>query len=45
MLAYRLKRMKLDAGQIPLWKPVPGFYCKGCRRKVMVVITAPMHWI
>jgi len=31
-------------GKLPLWKPVSGFNCKGCRRKVTVVITAPMQW-
>lgn len=44
MHAYQLKRKKIDAGQLPLWKPVPGFYCKGCRRKVTVMITAPVQW-
>lgn len=44
MHTFQLKQMKLDAGQIPIWTHVAGFYCKGCRRKVTVVITAPMHW-
>jgi hypothetical protein len=44
MHSYQLKRMRPDAGALPLWKAVRGFYCKGCRRKVTVVITAPMHW-
>lgn len=44
MHAYQLKSKRPDAGQLPLWKLVPGFYCKNCRRKVSVVIAAPMHW-
>jgi hypothetical protein len=44
MHAYLLMRLNSKAAQIPLWKAVPGFYCKGCRRKVTAVITAPMHW-
>ena len=44
MHAFQLKQMKPDAGSIKLWRAVSGFYCRGCRRKVTVVITAPMHW-
>jgi hypothetical protein len=44
MHAYKLKKMKPDAGALRLWTPIGGFYCRGCRSKVMVVITAPMQW-
>jgi hypothetical protein len=44
MHAYQLLRLDRRTAEMPLWKPVSGFYCKLCRRKVMVMITAPMHW-
>ena len=38
--AYRLCLRKPSAKQLPLNKPVSGFYCRGCKRSVKVYISA-----
>jgi hypothetical protein len=43
MHAYEFVRCHRRAAKTLLRTPVPGFYCKACRRKVTVVIIAPMH--
>jgi len=44
--AFNLVRQvgkKADAGKLPLWAEIHNlFYCRSCRRRVTVVITAPM---
>jgi|HubBroStandDraft_6_1064221.scaffolds.fasta_scaffold914523_2 hypothetical protein len=41
--SFRLMQRSRKAAAMSLWRPVSGFYCKGCRRKMAVVITAPLQ--
>lgn len=41
-LMRTLSKKRKEAG-VKLWVPVPGFYCRGCKRRVKVVISAPMQ--
>jgi hypothetical protein len=38
--AYRLLQRRPKAKTIPLNKAVPGFYCRGCKQRVAVYISA-----
>jgi hypothetical protein len=44
MHAFTLMRTNKKAAKMPLGPPVAGFYCKGCRKRVSVIISAPMQW-
>ena len=44
MHAYRMMQANKKAAAMPLRKPVTGFYCKSCRNRVTVIISAPMQW-
>lgn len=45
MYAYKLVNLKTEARTLPLREPVPGFYCRRCRRKVHAIISAPLHYV
>jgi hypothetical protein len=40
MVAYQLYNLRPHAGAMPLHAAVGGFYCRGCKAKVQVVMTA-----
>ena len=44
MWAYRLYHLRKHAGALPLHAAVGGFYCRGCRVKVQVVMKADVPW-
>ncbi len=41
---WATKLHKKGRGDLPMKKAVSGFYCKGCRRKVQVVMVADGPW-
>lgn len=43
MHAFEVMQLDRKVAEMKLWQPVSGFYCKRCRRKAAVVITAPMQ--
>jgi hypothetical protein len=44
MYAWKLYHLRKHAGALPLFAPVGGFYCRGCRRKVQVVMVPDGPW-
>jgi hypothetical protein len=40
-LTRKLSRNRRDTA-LNLWEPVPGFYCKFCKRGVRAIISAPL---
>jgi hypothetical protein len=42
-LMRKLSKRRKEVG-VKLWQPAPGFYCRGCKRKVKAIISAPMQW-
>ena len=40
MYAYKLYHLRSHAGALPLCATVGGFWCRGCKAKVQVVMTA-----
>ncbi|MES2294047.1 MAG: hypothetical protein V4527_12170 [Pseudomonadota bacterium] len=44
MWAYKLFHLRSHAGAMPLHTAVGGFYCRGCRAKVQVVMVPDGPW-
>ena len=44
LYAWKLYHARAHAGALPLRAPVGGFYCRGCRRKVQVVMVPGGPW-
>jgi hypothetical protein len=42
--AYKINQRGAAWGNLPLNKPVRGFYCRSCKRSVLVILRADGPW-
>jgi len=42
-LMRKLSKKRREKG-VNLWEPVSGFFCRGCKRNVKAIISAPTQW-